>query len=674
MVDQVEIHRKAVSSEVEERKDAARQFKYNFAVLPDKEQVWKDLVRLTHDENGDVRWRAIYVIDVAFQHTSDKEQAWKDLHRLAQCEDGFVRVGAASAIGAAFQYIPDKEQAVEDLRRLTHDEDDLVRPSAAEALGAAFQHIYDKEQVWGDLYWMVQDEEHSVRSAAARAIGTAFQHMPDKIHAWEDIHRLAQDEDSYARRMVVYAFGHAFQHIPEKEEAWQDLYRLTKDKDDGVRLGAVYALGLAFPHVPDKKQAWKVLHHLTKDKDDGVRRSATDALGSDFQYVPEKEEAWQDLYRLTKDKDDGVRLGAARAVGSAFQHVPEKDEAWWDLIWMTVGGNRFVRAYANHSLGRASIFKATETESEDDFKSELKNSLEFFEKSSKEDTYYDNPSRFCLPFYRSFYTITFEKAGAEGEVEKYLAEAKSASEGSENKEILLKAVENLANALSEAHNATDFDTKKSELNSCRRYCDRAADLIGAAEEGAPGAARVLRRGLPIIDDRIKEIIREIQEKAGAVCRETRGTGTPYEPLGMEVNKWAGELSDRDYLQSERVASRISDILGMFCDLLPEGKREYPCKIATEIREKSELGDTLSDIAIVLSYLQPCIESQLKSEENQIDHQKRTTIEIFADIAVHVLVYTVLHYFAEDLMPVIAPILVLSALIILLLIIRNAKSR
>jgi HEAT repeat protein len=82
MVDQAEIHRKAVSSKIEERKDAAYQFKYNFAVLPDKEQVWEDLVRLTHDENGDVRWHAIYAIDVAFQHVSDKEHAWKDLHRL----------------------------------------------------------------------------------------------------------------------------------------------------------------------------------------------------------------------------------------------------------------------------------------------------------------------------------------------------------------------------------------------------------------------------------------------------------------------------------------------------------------------------------------------------------------------------------------------------------------
>jgi len=61
------------------------------------------------------------------------------------------------------------------------------------------------------------------------------------------------------------------------------------------------------------------------------------------------------------------------------------------------------------------------------------------------------------------------------------------------------------------------------------------------------------------------------------------------------------------------------------------------------------------------------------EKHRIHHQKRTAIKISADIAVHVLVYTCLHYFAEDLMPVIAPILVLSALIILLLIIRNAKS-
>jgi hypothetical protein len=421
-----------------------------------------------------------------------------------------------------------------------------------------------------------------------------------------------------------------------------------------------------------------------------------------------------------------VRSGAADALGTAFQHVSDKDEAWEDLIRLTGDEDSSVRASANHSLGRGSIFRATDAEGKEDFRKEIKNALEFFERSSKESTYF-NPSRFCLPFYRSFYTVTFEKDGAEDEVRRYLVEAKIASEGSKNKETLLEAVENLASALTEAHKATDFGAMKSDLNSYRRYCDRAADSIGAAEEGAPGAARVLRRGLPIIDDRIKEIIREIQEKAGAVCRETRGTGTPYEPLGIEVNKWAGELSDRDYLQNERIASRIADILGKFCNLLPEDKREYPCKIVEELREESEPESKLIDIATALSYLEPCIESQLQNaakpptgetrsveqpsqktghsttviaesgstvvvtqtetesgdvtvtpdaktieelqpEEHRIDHRKKTAVEIIAAFAVSVLVAILSPRYLEDLTPTASTVIAFTAFIILLMII------
>ncbi|MEA3295512.1 MAG: hypothetical protein U9P81_11225 [Euryarchaeota archaeon] len=100
-------------------------------------------------------------------------------------------------------------------------------------------------------------------------------------------------------------------------------------------------------------------------------------------------------------------------------------------------------------------------------------------------------------------------------------------------------VENLANALSEAQKRTDLDTTKSDLKAYMQYCNRAADLIGDAAEDAPGAAGILRRGIPIIDERIKEIIREIQEKARAVCIETRGT--PLEELGLATDKFAQEL-------------------------------------------------------------------------------------------------------------------------------------
>lgn len=325
-----------------------------------------------------------------------------------------------------------------------------------------------------------------------------------------------------------------------------EIHRKVASGDVGERREGVEELRSNFVDLPDKDAAWKDLHQLTGDENHYVRLLAAAALGSAFQHVPAKDDAWKDLIRLTGDEDSYVRRFAAFMLHPAFQHVIDKDAAWEDLIWLTGDEDSNVRASANHSLGSVSIFRATEAESEDDFESELKNAIEFFERSSKEKTY-SNPSRFCLPFYRSFYTVTFKKAGAKDEVQRYLAEAKSASKGSKNKEQLLEAVENLANALSEAHNTTDFDIKKSELNSYRRYCDRAADLIG-------DAAQVLRRGLPIIGERI----RDIQEKAEALCRETRGTGTPYEPLGMEVNKWATELSDCDDLQNERIASIISD--------------------------------------------------------------------------------------------------------------------
>ena len=94
-------------------------------------------------------------------------------------------------------------------------------------------------------------------------------------------------------------------------------------------------------------------------------------------------------------------------------------------------------------------------------------------------------------------------------------------------------------------------------------------------------SRLCVSGLPIINDHIKEIIREIQGKTEAACREAQGTGTLYEPLGMEVNKWAGELSDRDDLQNDRTVSRIVDTLVEFCNLLPAEKRCRPVRIGTD---------------------------------------------------------------------------------------------
>jgi len=765
MVDQVEIHRKVVSDDVEERKEAVRQLKRNFAVLSDKKKAWEDLIRLirlTHDEDRNVRTGAAYTLGSAFQCVSDKDEIWEDLHQLTRDEASSVQRNAAVALGSAFQYVSDKDKAWEDLHQLTRDEDSSVQWHAAVALSSAFQYVPDKDEAWEDLHRLTQDEASPLRFSATNALGSAFQYVPDKDKAWEDLirltrdeysyvrlsaavalssafqyvsdkdrdwedlHRLTGDEDHYVRGGAARGLGFAFQHVSDKDEAWEDLHRLTGDEASYVRSDAAYTLGSAFQHVLDKDKAWEDLHRLIGDKNSDVRSGAARGLGSAFQHIPDKDEAWEDLHRLIGDKNSDVRSGAARGLGSVFQHVPDKDEAWEDLHRLTGDEDNDVRVSANHSLGRVSIFKATKAEDEEDFKSELKNAIEFFERSSKE-AIFSNPSIFCLPFYRSFYSLTFEKAGAESEVQIHLAEAKSASEGSENKETLLEAVENLANALSEAHKVTDFDATKSDLKTYMQYCNRAADLIGDAAEEAPGAARVLRRGLPIIDQRIKELLEEIKTESESICK---AADLPESEIGCRIGQHVATaltaLATDNPLFVEREIDHILNDLerwshsirdenekGYVQDLIFDAKNGDTRGKASSIRVlvgrlltfSEDRGEEMSKYDIRGSVIQiaegngnvqemdPSVNSrkvetesgdvtvthgaavteEAPPEKHRIDQQKRTAIEIFADVAVHVLVYTILHHFAEDLMPVIAPILVLSALIILLLIIRNAKS-
>ena len=637
MVDQAEIHRKAISSEIKERREAVGQLRNSFAVLLDKEQAWEDLHRLTQDEDWNVRWGAAGALGTAFPHVPEKKQAWNDLIRLAQDEHRSVRWYAAEALGTAFPHVPEKKQALQHLHRLTQDRDWSLRLGAAEALGTAFPHISDKEQAWKDLRRLSQDEDSRVRSGRASALGPAFPHIPNKKQAWQDLHRLTQDEDSDVRRRATGALGIAFPHIYDKEQACKDMIRLAQDKNRFVRSGAAKAFGPAFPHIPDKEQAWEDLHRLTQDED------------------------------------------------------------------------RVVRMYANHSLGRASIFKVTATESEEDFRKELKNALTFFEISLKEKIW-SNPSQFCLPFYRSFYTITFEKAGAEAEVQKYLAEAKSASEGSKSKEQLLEAVENLANALTEAQRLreADLDTVKRNLNTYRQYCENAADLIGAAEEETPGAARVLRRGLPIIDERIKDIIRGIQEKSRAVCKLTQDTF--LEDLGVELNREGMNLLKiRDPIGLVKSVDSLQSILSKICARIPEDKRGFACETLEKAKNEPFVEDRINLLNIVLSSMQSFIgevKTTIKIEKStgvqiggegniqQIDvtsgapvseHDKHKfplreiVYGAIIDIAIHTLVIISIDHYLESSMDKIAPYLIVTFVIVLVISIfalrklQNAKT-
>lgn len=563
------------SEDKEERRKSVELLRNNFSVLPDKKQAWKDLIQLMQ-EGG---WSLGHAIGLAFPLIPDKEQAWADLHRLTQDEN--VDVQSVFALEATFPHIPNKKQAWDDLYRLAQGKP-ACSMHAAKALGSAFSHISDKKQAWDDLHRLTKDISDNVRVNAAIAISAAFPYIPYKKQAWEDLHRLVQDEVRNVQWSVAHSLGNAFSHLPDKKQAWEDLHRLTQDRDFYTRLYAAEAIGAAFPHIPNKKQAWEDLHFFTQDKDFEVLLYAIVALGTAFPYIPDKKQAWEDLHRLT-------------------QH-----------------GYSDVQAFANHSLGMASIFKATEAESENELRKELEKALEFFEWSTIEATYF-NIAGFCLQFYRLFYAITFEKQDAESEVQKYLAGAKNAVKGSEGKEKLLEAVENLANALTEAQKARDkgFENIKNNLDAYRRYCERAVALLETTEEKAPVVTKLIRKGLPIIDKKIKGLLREIEEKTKKFCKESQGTH--YEKISRSAYdsvRGFGEI-ENPVVAVIRL-DRITPLLHRMCNILPEGGRGVICSQLDEIKE-AELPDKAN---IVLNALSCIMVQQENMKEMLAEKDKR----------------------------------------------------
>jgi hypothetical protein len=191
--------------------------------------------------------------------------------------------------------------------------------------------------------------------------------------------------------------------------------------------------------------------------------------------------------------------------------------------------------YAYYSLGRASIFKSTGAKNMDELESELEAAVAYFEESAKRFSDL-NPVRFCYPFYRSYLAITFQGADDE-EVRRYLAEAKKSVGSSKIKAQLLEAVENLAGALQEAQKTKDMQLAgmQCDLKAYMRYCDQAAEHLNQVEKDAPSATKLIRKGLPNIDQQIKEIIGSIQEKAQTICIQGKGTGTALEAAGLVVD-------------------------------------------------------------------------------------------------------------------------------------------
>ncbi|KKG34724.1 HEAT repeat domain-containing protein [Methanosarcina mazei] len=573
-----------------------------FSHVPDKQQAWNDLHRLTTNENYSLRYWTANIIGSLFSQSQDKQHAWEDLHRLADDKENLVRVGVIFAIDSAYSHIQDKQQAWEDLHRLTNDPYPDIRWFAADAIGSLFSQLSDKQQAWDDLHKLTNDQSSDVRHHAICSIGSAFPNLPDKEQAWSDLHKLTIDEDNWPRSGAASGISFSFSQLPDKEQAWKDLHKLINDTNYNVRGDAAKAIASIFFQIPDKQQAWKDLHKLTYDDSEYceyIKFDIASALGVAFPNLPDKQQAWNDLYRLSVDEFCEARQKAIEVLGSAFIQVPNKDKALNDLYELTRHPEDDIRAYANYSLGKIHIFKASRAENEGDYKRELENAIAFFEKAGQTN-WYENPAQFCLPFYRSFHTIIFKKQEAKEEVDKYLVEAKHAIQNSKSKQLLFEAVESLAEALKEVLGLENMslETKKEEINSYIKYFNHAEELMKNNEERVPFAIGTIRKGLPILDRNLKKLIEEIQEKAKSKYRQSKGTATEEIAylVCREVQKW--EVGNQ-----ERMTQNIEDLILILKAKVPNNDENKSLLDKIEkIREEKNLTTQYESIKTIVGSL------------------------------------------------------------------------
>lgn len=260
------------------------------------------------------------------------------------------------------------------------------------------------------------------------------------------------------------------------------------------------------------------------------------------------------------------------------------------------------------------------TESDDEFRTHLEEAIEFFRRSS-EDAKYTNPAAFCLPFYRSLHSLLFTEMPKEEEVQRYLAEAKEAIKGSESREVLLEAVNNLSKALQEvrAYSIDDILFRKRDLRSYTKYCLQTAECLREARDKAPLSSKIIdyalvEKSIPIVDQKIKALFRDVEAAAGRLCKNTKGSD--LEAFGRDAYESTRGLNKiESWIAADQYLERIVPLLKRHCSRLP--------------KEAQELLKTLVDSQDIASLEQRfnTLESVLLASLVQGENDDRRVIEL-----------------------------------------------
>lgn len=121
----------------------------------------------------------------------------------------------------------------------------------------------------------------------------------------------------------------------------------------------------------------------------------------------------------------------------------------------------------------------------------------------------------------------------------------------------------------------------------------------------------MRRGLPIIDEQIKAILAEIQEKTKALCKETKDS--PLEDFGKEVNKIGRNLLRvRDPTGLEKSVNNLEIALSDICNRMAGIEKGEACELLEREKNEQYIEDKLPLMSLILSKVSSQITDKQKS--------------------------------------------------------------
>ncbi|AKB51629.1 hypothetical protein MSBRW_2376 [Methanosarcina barkeri str. Wiesmoor] len=588
-------------------------FSLAFPLVPDKEKAWLDITKLVDFKESKADETVKNSMISIFSNSPDKEKAWEDLLRFTRTTNKNSLRTAAKILCLNIVSREDKHKAWEDLIRLIKYEKIEVKTSFASSINSIFPNVCDKHKAWEDLFELIHDKNIQVKKDALNTVVSNYTLAPEKQKVWESLVKFSFDKDSQVKTIAANGLVTNFLYVPDKHKAWNDLIKVTSG-DYQVRRVVANVLKSAILMVDNKEAAWEDLLTLSAHKDIDVRNQVAYALVSAFHLIPDKQRLSQDLLNCMRNKDRNVRATVASILSSVYSQLPDQLQFWEELIELTSDEDIGVRRNAYYCLGKISIFKASQAENEIDYRREFEQAIKFFEKTSQESTLF-NPSQFCLPFYRSLYTIiSDENQQAKDEVAKYLTEARSAVKKSKNKELLFEAVDNLAKALEEVQNLENrsLEDNKEELSHYMEYCERAADLMSETEQISPYATEVLRRGLPILNRKLNSLLEEIREKAKTACQVSQGTPTQEIACAVsrEVQNWKIGSQEEMTLCVENLTFTLESKIPKLTEnehifeMINESKDQKD--LVTLLEKASELIDIIPEIIIDPERMKPTI--------------------------------------------------------------------